>query len=229
MHREEETGTEGPICAVCRARFTPLPELRCRCGQPVDGEGACRICVAWPERFGPVESATWLTPLARRAVHALKYDGWHGAAAAMAAAMAASPVLRGAAALVPIPLGSARRRARGYNQSEAIAVRLSRRTGIPVRTEWLARQRETRTQTRLTPAERQANLAGAFVARGAMRGRVVVLVDDVFTTGSTLEAAAQALLAGGAAVVRGLTFARARRPLDTVAETWFHRSTSPGD
>jgi len=115
--------------------------------------------------------------------------------------------------LVPIPLGAKRRRERGYNQSERLAVALATRLGLEVRPELLARARETRSQTALTPEQRQVNVDGAFRARPPA-GAAVILVDDVFTTGSTLIAAATALLAAGTARVDAVTFARAVGPID---------------
>jgi ComF family protein len=114
--------------------------------------------------------------------------------------------------LIPVPLGARRARERGYNQSERIAAALGRRLGLPVRTDLLRRTRETRTQTALTPEARRANLAGAFAGEDA-RGLALVLVDDVFTTGATLVAAAETLRAAGAASVDGVTFARAVEPV----------------
>jgi ComF family protein len=115
-------------------------------------------------------------------------------------------------ALIPIPLGAARLRSRGYNQSAVLAEALAKRLGVPVASAVLTRSRETTTQTALTPEARRANLAGAFVARTRAPARSV-LVDDVFTTGATLLEAATALLAAGAETVSGVTFARAARPL----------------
>jgi len=125
-----------------------------------------------------------------------------------------APLLRPEAGvvLVPVPLARERLRRRGYNQAERLASALSDRTGLPIRRDLLARVRDTRTQTALAPEARQANVAGAFMKVGVAEARVV-LVDDVFTTGATLAAAAAALLEGGAKSVGAVTFARARPPI----------------
>jgi ComF family protein len=132
---------------------------------------------------------------------------------AIALAMRRLPPLAGLAVLVPVPLGAARRRERGYNQSESLAVALGRLSGLPVAADLLRRVRHTDRQTRLAPDARHANVAGAFRAR-RVGDRIPVIVDDVFTTGATLAAAAEALLATGCRTVTAVTFARARRPLD---------------
>jgi len=116
-------------------------------------------------------------------------------------------------ALVPVPLGRQRLRSRGYNQSGILAFELARRWRIPVWEDVLQRSRETRSQTRLTPEERQHNVFGAFTApesqRSRLRGSHVLIVDDVVTTGATLHACAEALFAGGARVISYVTFGRA--------------------
>jgi ComF family protein len=154
----------------------------------------------------------WLDGTAREAVHRLKYEGWWRVAEALATAMRELEPLTGQVCLIPVPLGPRRLRARGYNQSERMAAALSDALGLRVRTDLLARRRDTRTQTALTPEARQANVAGAFEAHGA-RGLACVLVDDVFTTGATLAEAALALHAAGAARVEAVTFARAALPV----------------
>jgi ComF family protein len=203
------------ICGLCRSRWEPLaPPICQRCGDPLHLGLACRLCTAWPAGLRTARSAVWLEGTARRAVHHLKYDGWWRAADAMADAMRGLAPLTGGPTLVPIPLGARRRRKRGYNQSERLAAAVAARTGGRVREGLLRRGRETTTQTRLTPEERQANVADAFEARGAGGWGRLVLVDDVFTTGATLAAAAAALLAGGAAEVHAVTFARARQTVE---------------
>jgi ComF family protein len=126
----------------------------------------------------------------------------------MAARMAGLEPLTAGVSLIPVPLAPRRERLRGYNQSERLAAALGRRLGLGVRTDLLRRTRATRTQTALTPDERRANVAGAFAAVRS-RGLRAVLVDDVFTTGATLLAAAEALTGAGAESVDAVTFGRA--------------------
>lgn len=197
------------ICGLCRSRWHPVSGPVCsRCGQPALADLECRICATWPAGLTRVRSAVWLRGGAREAVHQLKYQGWWRVAEALAEAMRHLEPLTGQVSLIPIPLGSRRLRDRGYNQSERIAEALGARARMEVRSDILSRVRETPTQTALTPEGRQANVAGAFRARGA-DGIRCVLVDDVFTTGATLAEAGAALAAGRAASVEAVTFARA--------------------
>ena len=153
---------------------------------------------------------------AERIVYALKYEGWPALAPAMARRMAnlrfPDDVERERAALVPVPLASVRRRERGYNQSAELARTLAEHWHVPIREDVVARTRSTRTQTQLTPGERQRNVSGAFRAcadRASLRGLHLVLVDDVVTTAATLNACATALHDGGARILSYVTFGRA--------------------
>jgi ComF family protein len=217
------SGGEALVCALCRSRWQRLPEPLCqRCGQPRDSvtvDLACRICAVAAATDGDAapalaraRSAVWLDDGARRAVHLLKYDGWWRLAEAMARVMTRLEPLTGEVSLMAVPLAARRLRARGYNQAQSLAAALSAQCGAPLSRARLVRVRETTTQTELAPELRAVNVAGAFRAEG-VRGVRVVLVDDVFTTGATLRAAARALVAAGAAQVDAVTFGRAVVPV----------------
>lgn len=223
---------EGLVCGRCWARLDLLPHPRCdRCGHPTEGGRevpaslriAPRPCV-WCELLPPyvraARSVCWAGGggTADDVVHALKYGGWARAADGMAERMARLPwpadVLAERGLVVPVPLAAARLRERGYNQSALLARSLAARWSLPMAEDAIVRRRATRTQTRLTPGERLANVRGAFRASdGAprrLRGTHVVLVDDVVTTCATLNACAAALFAAGARIVSFVTFGRAR-------------------
>ena len=109
---------------------------------------------------------------------------------------------------MPVPLHNARYRERGFNQSALVALALSRRWGIPVSETALVRNRQTRSQVGLSAPQRADNIRGAFTAGAEVRGKVILLVDDVMTTGATASACARGLRQGGAEETRVLTLAR---------------------
>lgn len=112
--------------------------------------------------------------------------------------------------IVPVPLHSRRLRERGYNQSLLLAQQLAREAALPVLSDVLRRVKYTMSQTQLDGNQRRQNVAGAFVCTEGVRDKTVLLVDDVCTTGATLEASSRALKAGGASSVWALTLARAQ-------------------
>ncbi|HEX6973992.1 MAG TPA: ComF family protein [Vicinamibacterales bacterium] len=213
--RPLEAPTRGPVCGACWDSITPITAPVCdRCGDPLPSwrvisleQARCPRCrrsanaVMRSRAIGPYQGAL------REIVHALKYDGRRSLARPLGVrlASAAAEILAGADLAVPVPLHRSRRRARGFNQAAEIA----RYLGLPV-TNALRRVRATPSQTDLPAAKRHANVRDAFALRrwARIRGRRVVLVDDVSTTGATLEACARVLLEGGAAEVRAVTAAR---------------------
>ena len=149
-------------------------------------------------------------------VHALKYEGWSAAAREVGERMSRlswpRDVVEERKALIPVPLASARKRQRGYNQSALIARVLGKRWQLPVWENVVRRSRETSTQTRLTPEERRANVAGSFSVAGDARDLVdahLVIVDDVVTTAATLNSCAKVLYEAGARIISYVTFGRA--------------------
>lgn len=207
------------ICPACWSRLSFLPHPRCfRCGHPTEGR-PCRFCELLPPFVRAARSVCWIPhPIGSAVVHALKYHGWTSAALGIAARMSRLPwpadVSRERAALVPVPLSRARERERGFNQAALLSDALAAIWRIPVWPDVILRTRSTDTQTRLTPSERSANVLRAFSvsdgARERLRGLHLVLVDDVLTTGATMNACATALFDAGARTLSYVTFGRAR-------------------
>ena len=203
------------FCDDCLAAAPRLQAPVCtRCGEPLAaGEnGLCRRCLQHPPAFTAARSWALIEGSARKAVHRLKYHRDLALADVLAAQLL--PVVQAQGweidAVVAIPLGRQRLRERGYNQAALVAFPLALGLGVPFLRGALARTRETRSQVGLGMAARRQNVAGAFAAVGRqVQGKTILLVDDVMTTGATLDAAAQALLAGGATRVYAATVARA--------------------
>ena len=203
------------MCAECLASCVMLPEKRCpRCGGPADGLlDECRLCQL-EEEGRPWNLAVSVFPFAGKArhwIHEFKYRGKLYLAPFLADSLAAAWRKYGGGeridGIVPVPLHWFRRFTRGYNQTEVLADHLEKRLGMPT-FRCLKRTRRTRQQASMDKKERRRNMRHAFVCRKSPAGLRLLLLDDVFTTGSTLGAAATALLDGGAAAVSVLTIAR---------------------
>lgn len=200
------------LCSHCLATMPRARPPRCPvCWMPGAG-GVCRRCRDQPFAFVAARCPFVYDGAAREAVHALKYEGVSAVAELMAQAMAEclEEWAPAAAALVPVPLTGARRRSRGYNQSEMLARELSGLSGLPLAAGVLTRRRGAPPQARATDeAARRANVADAFAVRqGDPLAGPLLLVDDVMTSGATLDACARALRGAGHDPVYALTFAR---------------------
>lgn len=186
--------------------------MRCAAKVP-PGRAHCDPCSRGLKPLALIRAAYLYRGPAVSVVHALKYRGRFRAGAEagawLAAALARSSEIAGAQALVPVPLHPSRLRERGYNQALLLARGLSAASGIPV-LDILERRRRTRTQWKLGRAARRANLAGALAVREpeAAAGLRLLLIDDVATTGASLEECARVLKEAGATWTAGLVLAR---------------------
>jgi ComF family protein len=213
--------TRGPLCEPCWAALPRHRGTPCPCGFPLPAgiDGPCGRC---RRGLGPFTRGASLGPYEgtlRVLVHELKFRGRRRIALRLAealleapgaAAVLAAEPTRPAPVLVPVPLHPRRLHERGFNQSALLAQAVAARPGLRVIEGALTRREHTPPQTGLSAAQRRRNVERAFVVRrrAPLVGRIVVLVDDVTTTGATARACARALLSGGAAEVRLLTAAR---------------------
>lgn len=199
------------FCPDCRGLVQVYPESVCiRCGGMLAQRGLCASCAAAPSALDGIFAATVFTHPIREAIHEFKYEGVRDLAAPLAKWLVAAwqQYRLDAELIVPVPLHPKREAERGYNQSALLARTLARAVGATVAPAELVRTVRTRPQVGLSAEERRRNIAGAFRCTGAVPGQRIVLVDDVCTTGATLEACALALREAGAVEVWGLTLAR---------------------
>lgn len=174
----------------------------------------CANCESFSRAFRRVESAYLFDESMGDAIHALKYAGNRRIATSLAEAAAdqlTSHVLSLVTILCPVPLHVSREQQRGYNQSTLLTDSLAELWQRPILPQSaLARVRETPSQTTLGVEERRDNVQNAFIAQPRhVKGQIILVIDDVCTTGATIDSCAQALLAAGAAEVYGFTIARA--------------------
>jgi ComF family protein len=155
-----------------------------------------------------------MEPVLASLIHHLKYRGRRRVADRLGRLMArvvlSDPGFRACDGLVPVPLRPEKELERGYNPAELLGDRVSSIVGIPLLDGILLKTRKTRSQTEIKPAERISNPSGSFgvLDHGEVAGKCLLIIDDVMTSGSTLAAAAGALLAAGSCGVFALTAAR---------------------
>lgn len=210
------------LCTDCFARMSFITDPVCRrCGVPFAAAAQgplCAGCEAEPPRFAQARAALRYDDGARSLILPLKHADRVELAAVLAhwMARAGAAMLDQAEVIVPVPLHRARLRRRRYNQAALLAGHLARRSGRPTVLDALQRARGTAALGGKTATERSAELAGAFQVKptrtGALRGRHVLLIDDVITSGATGNACAAVLLEAGATRVDMLAAARVPDP-----------------
>jgi competence protein ComFC len=216
-----ETSSRIPICPTCLDSLQRIESPLCRrCGRPFpsvfDAEALrlCRACVRGLYGFDLARSFARYDPTMQRLVTLLKYSP----AAPLGSWLAGQldPIIRAETAfekvthVVPVPLDRKRLRERGYNQAELIARPLAKRLGLPIATDLLIRLRSRPARLKLSRRERWETVRGAFQARqnGGVDKSHILLVDDVLTSGATLDACARALRSAGAEAIYAVTVAR---------------------
>jgi ComF family protein len=206
------------FCSDCWRKLEFLQGGCAHCGLPLEGTEAetCGACLAKPPRLDRIRAAVGYDDISRSIALRLKYGRKTALARTMSRYM--RPLIGDMTSngiLVPVPLHRRRLWSRGFNQSALVARELSRRTGLPVAVDALRRIRSTPPLKGMGMRQRRRTVAGAFRANGAadLRGRTIILIDDVLTTGSTANACARVLKRAGAERVDLISWARIIRPM----------------
>ena len=207
-------GKEGSlICPSCRRKLPAINSPTCpRCGIPQTGGIICSACSNHRHDIDGIRSPFRFEAVVRQAIHQLKYRNLRAITEPLAELLSnyldAHPIP--GEVLVPVPLHRRRLRERGYNQSELLAIELGKIVKLPVIADCIIRNKHTSTQARAASvAERRNNVSNAFTCRNhSLQNKKIILIDDVATSGATLNACAATLKTAGAVSVWGLTIAR---------------------
>jgi ComF family protein len=212
------------LCPACQGTFHRLEPPVCpRCGTPIPSAHDGVPCLDPASPLDCIRSVAYFGGHLRTAIHHFKYEDLRVLAEPLGRLMAEAWGQVGVPSdlVVPVPLHPIRLHQRGYNQSALLARELGRHLQVPVADDAMERTRNTAPQTSLGVEERRANVHQAFSAqRARLAGCRVILVDDVLTSGATLEACAAALRQAGAHSVHGFTLARARAGSENAPRQW---------
>lgn len=205
------------LCDACADAITPVPDPKCaHCGHPCGDNIHCSNCRFRRPAFVRGRALGGYEGILRDAIHRFKFHDRPALAEPLGIRLAAfaraeSSFLHSLQfdALVPVPMHPTRKRLRGYNQSERLARVVARELSLPLETRCLVRARPTRPQVGLSGKSRQTNLHGAFAVPhpAGVTGKTLLLIDDVTTTGATLNECAATLTSAGAQAVYALTLA----------------------
>lgn len=200
------------LCTACLAQIVPVSEPACKhCGRPLTYLGLCRECRLRERSFVRSWPAALYRGALRQCLHRYKYS--HGAyLAPFLGGLVAEHLQRveGVPAnplVVPVPLDRKRLRNRGFNQADLLAVEVARLCNWQLGKKVLKRVRATLPQADLNVKERWANVSGAFAGTVKLKGKEILLIDDIYTTGATADAASRALIEAGAGSVYVATVA----------------------
>ena len=215
----EMIGEAGHICMDCwqDLRFITAPQCHC-CGHPFEyelpGEALCGACIQDEPPYDMARAVLCYDDASRKLVTRFKFGDMLHPAKTLASwmARAGKECLQDADYIIPVPLHHIRLVRRRYNQAAILAAAISKQSGVPLLVDAMTRTRHTTPQSGLSRRQRKINVRGAFNINprqlNLLKNKRILLVDDVMTTGATLEACTKALKKAGAAEVRVLTLAR---------------------
>jgi ComF family protein len=202
------------LCPECYKKLRSLPERVCPvCAKPINSKHAdgCRECRERRNNFSYVRPAGIYEGALKEIIHYMKFNKKKRLARVLSGFMLErvnDDIFKNVDYMVAVPSGKASMSERGYDQTGIMAGYLSKARNIPVLKKAVKKRRETPAQNTLGRKERMRNLKGAFSANMDLTGKIVLVVDDVFTTGATINEVARALKEAGAKEVRGITAAR---------------------
>jgi ComF family protein len=216
------------LCGACNSSLPRLGAARCEvCALPIASGNVCGGCLDRPPHFDRVTAVFAYRFPMDALIHAFKYGGNLAIAQMLGHALAEAVAAERADLVVPMPLSPLRLKSRGFNQAHEIARRVGGLTGIAVAARICRKVAETPPQAALPWKERARNVRGAFVCDADFTGLKVAIIDDVMTTGATLDELARLLKRAGAVEVNGWMVARALRVRDSMKHACLLSSYAP--